>query len=215
MEGDVIQIKKIIKSLKRTDKNLVINLSPDKVLMLLREARAVGRMTEYDDFLIMTMDFHRLDLSEFEDGRMANITGFSMLSPADQPRDLVHDELVYFNSFRYTSPHRARSIVLTTTEALIYDAITLFAQALYELDHESPQSVTEPFLSCRPQPEGEEKRWAFGLDIVQKMKQSSISGISGPIRFDANGHRINFTLDVLQLKLDGIQNVSCACSISK
>lgn len=208
---DMVQIKKIIKSLKRTDKNLILNLTPDKVLMFLREARAVGRMTEYDNFLISSLDIHRLDLTEFETETIANITGLSMLSPAGQPLDLMNeDELMGINSFRYLGHQvRSRNVVLTTTEALIYDAITLFAQALYELDRRAPHLVSEPFLECQPPPNGSGRnQWQFGLAIARQMKnQTNMSGISGPIRFDANGHRINFTLDVLQLKIDGLKKV--------
>lgn len=211
--NDLVQIKKITKSLKRTDKNLILHLKPERLLMFLREARAVGRMTEYDNFLIGSLDIHRLDLTEFETETIANITGLSMLSPAGQPLDLVNeDELMRTNTFRYLGPQvvRPRNVVLTTTEALIYDAITIFAQALFELDRQSPKSVSEPFLECQPLPNSSGRnQWSFGLDIVRQMRNlTNMSGISGPIRFDENGHRVNFTLDVLQLKINGLKKVN-------
>ena len=40
-----------------------------------------------------------------------------------------------------------------------------------------------------------------------------MNGITGVIAFDQRGHRVNFTLDVLQLKPDGLKNVCdyCCC----
>lgn len=35
-----------------------------------------------------------------------------------------------------------------------------------------------------------------------------MNGITGHIAFDSHGHRVNFTLDIMQLKQNGLKNVA-------
>ena len=61
-------------------------------------------MSEYDNFLIASLDFHRLDLSGFRLKTLANITGFSLLSGRS-----INDELDIANvasSLGYEQLHR-------------------------------------------------------------------------------------------------------------
>ena len=38
--------------------------------------------------------------------------------------------------------------------------------------------------------------------------KTKINGLTGPIRFDSNGNRINFNLEILQMKPTGTKNIA-------
>lgn len=86
---------------------------------------------------------------------------------------------------------------------MIYDAITLFAQALGDLDRTMPGEIAEPHLACNVS-----AVWPFGARIVKHMQGQRIKGVTGLLMFDQFGQRVNFTMDVLQLKPHGLTNVS-------
>ncbi len=97
---------------------------------------------------------------------------------------------------------------LSTTEALLYDAVTALSSALNDLDRRLlPEEIVEPAVSCSAL----DVRWPFGEAIVRQLKggrRSPMHGLSGPIAFDSRGHRVNFALDVLQLKGEELKTVS-------
>lgn len=104
------------------------------------------------------------------------------------------------------TPNLSGRGVLSTAEALLYDAVTALGTALNDLDRRLlPEEIVEPVLSCSSL----DTRWPFGEAIVRALKgRRPVHGLSGPIAFDSRGHRVNFALDVLQLKSDGLKVVS-------
>lgn len=95
---------------------------------------------------------------------------------------------------------------MSTVEALLYDAVAALGTALNDLDRRLlPEEIVEPALSCSSL----DTRWPFGEAIIRALKgRRPVHGLSGPIAFDSRGHRVNFALDILQLKTDGLKVVS-------
>lgn len=89
---------------------------------------------------------------------------------------------------------------MDTTTALIYDAVHLFALALHELS--MIQDINIGPLDCSG-----ETSWAHGSSLINYMKLTEFNGLSGLIKFDSQGLRTTFGLDVLELQNTGLEPI--------
>ncbi|CAG9787775.1 unnamed protein product [Diatraea saccharalis] len=85
-----------------------------------------------------------------------------------------------------------------TETALMYDAVHLFAKALHDLD--TSQQIDVRPLSCEA-----EDTWPHGYSLINYMKIVEMKGLTGVIKFDHQGFRSDFTLDIIELTRDGLQ----------
>ncbi|ETE68845.1 Glutamate receptor 2, partial [Ophiophagus hannah] len=49
--------------------------------------------------------------------------------------------------------------------------------------------------------------WSHGVEIERALKQVQVEGLTGNIKFDQNGKRINFTINVMELKSTGPRKI--------
>ncbi|CAG0921471.1 unnamed protein product, partial [Notodromas monacha] len=84
----------------------------------------------------------------------------------------------------------------------MYDAVTLYALALFKLNSESPEGVSLGPLDC-----SQNQAWEEGRNLIWFMKMMTFDGITGPIRLDAQGYRKEFGLDILELGKKGLEKV--------
>lgn len=113
--------------------------------------------------------------------------------------------------------------MLQTEVALVYDAVRLFAQTLYEIDKNGMQLKPPEDVSCES-----ENAWKYGTIVSNYMrnvnsatkkkvfkkniiliflKQIEMDGITGPIKFDFTGSRSDFRLQLLELTREGLKHV--------
>ncbi|KAH9418863.1 hypothetical protein DERP_004189 [Dermatophagoides pteronyssinus] len=218
---------KLWKEIKSSEHNFILSLRFDRVLDILREARKMKRMSEYDNYFVITMDLHMYDLNEFQNLEpLPNITALSVVSAQGQEINLgTTDELFarggggdFYPSLSLATGNNGLRTTkkLSTDEALIYDAMTLFARALDDLDRSQPELIVEPFVECdlltNNSPSSSKRYyqqpWPLGIHIIDYMKNLRSRGVTGSIMFNDQGLRVNFTLDVLQLKPDGLKTVA-------
>lgn len=215
--------KKLFKDMsKKFETNVVLNVKLDSVRDILRQARSVGMMTEYHNYLITDLDMHTLDLSEFKNTH-CNISGLSLIDaiggmqlPASNPTPPYAGQSSTWNSQpnagsdgRYrggqqqqtfnTGNARLRSQFSTTAPSLLFDAVSLFVRAVDDLDR--TQVVYGPSLTC----ETRSSPWAFGSILINFMKMMNVNGLTGNIKFDDHGQRTDFTLDVIEYKKTGFR----------
>ncbi|CAH1961061.1 unnamed protein product [Acanthoscelides obtectus] len=86
--------------------------------------------------------------------------------------------------------------------ALIADAVQLFYETLYDLTIDKKKSITATPLSCH-----EDSSWNEGYTITNSMKTKSVKGLTGLIRFDTEGFRSDFNIDIMELSLGGLITV--------
>ncbi|KAI1287063.1 Glutamate receptor ionotropic, kainate 2 [Halotydeus destructor] len=184
--------KKLFKDItKRAETNIVLSIPVDKVHETLRQAQEVGMMTDYHNYLIANLDIHTLDLQDFQYSH-TNISGLTMLDPKGQ-------EMGYFaREWIYGRTHSSSKKSLNTETALLFDAVSLFARALDDLDR--TQQVNGPKVTCDSR-----IPWAFGAPLMNFMKMVNVKGLTGNIKFDEYGQRSDFILDILELKKAGFQ----------
>uniref|UniRef100_A0A1W7RAA1 Glutamate receptor 1 n=1 Tax=Hadrurus spadix TaxID=141984 RepID=A0A1W7RAA1_9SCOR len=188
--------RKLLKDIsRRGETNLVLDLPPEKIPYVLREAQGVGMMTEYHNFILTTLDMHMADLQDFQLVR-ANITGFRLIDSSAYSKEkpnLFGDITEYGRMFK--QPRLPK-----TEAALLHDAVYLLAKAFH--DTERKRSSQPPSVSCKKR-----HPWSQGELLVNYMKTVSFKGITGEVNFDSDGYRRNFSLDIVELKPGGLKKI--------
>ncbi|OXU29874.1 hypothetical protein TSAR_002822 [Trichomalopsis sarcophagae] len=109
-------------------------------------------------------------------------------------------QFTYFTSYNVERATRDFDETLTET-ALMYDAVHLFARALHVLD--ASQQIDIKPLSCDLT-----NTWDHGYSLINYMKNVEMTGLTGSIKFDNQGFRSDFILDIIELNTkDGLQKI--------
>ncbi|XP_039444808.1 glutamate receptor ionotropic, kainate 2 [Culex pipiens pallens] len=174
------------------ESHIILEVHPDKILEILRQAKEVKMLEEYQSYIITSLDAHTLDFEELKYSR-SNITTLRLMDTKSfDIKNAVHDweqgEARMKRVFRVSPEH------VRTESALYNDAVKIYATAIRELD--ATEEITPSRLSCGSK---NLRQWPFGLRIVNYMKVKTEYGITGPIIFDDNGRRTHFQLDIIEL----------------
>nr|QZH55026.1 ionotropic glutamate receptor 4 [Achelura yunnanensis] len=194
----------LLKQIKNSaESHIVLDCATDRIRDVLQQAQQIGMMSDYHSYLITSLDLHSVDLEEFKYGG-TNITALRLLDP-ERPdvqrvvRDWVYDEARKGRKLQlgHTSSKENMTFIKMET-ALMYDAVHLFAKALHDLD--TSQQIDVRPLSCEA-----EDTWPHGYSLINYMKIVEMKGLTGVIKFDHQGFRSDFTLDIIELTRDGLQ----------
>jgi ionotropic glutamate receptor len=82
----------------------------------------------------------------------------------------------------------------------MYDAVHLFAKALHDLD--TSQQIDIKPLSCDAV-----DTWPHGYSLINYMKIVEMRGLTGVIKFDHQGFRSDFVLDIIELSKEGLKKI--------
>ncbi|CAH0586970.1 unnamed protein product [Chrysodeixis includens] len=194
----------LLKQIKNSaESHIVLDCATERIRDVLQQAQQIGMMSDYHSYLITSLDLHSVDLEEFKYGG-TNITAIRLLDPerADVQRvvrDWVYDEARKGRKLQlgHTTAKENMTFIKTET-ALMYDAVHLFAKALHDLD--TSQQIDVRPLSCEA-----EDTWPHGYSLINYMKIVEMKGLTGVIKFDHQGFRSDFTLDIIELTRDGLQ----------
>ncbi|XP_022827825.1 glutamate receptor ionotropic, kainate 2 isoform X1 [Spodoptera litura] len=194
----------LLKQIKNSaESHIVLDCATERIRDVLQQAQQIGMMSDYHSYLITSLDLHSVDLEEFKYGG-TNITALRLLDPerADVQRvvrDWVYDEARKGRKLQlgHTTAKENMTFIKTET-ALMYDAVHLFAKALHDLD--TSQQIDVRPLSCEA-----EDTWPHGYSLINYMKIVEMKGLTGVIKFDHQGFRSDFTLDIIELTRDGLQ----------
>ncbi|XP_047363582.1 glutamate receptor ionotropic, kainate 2 isoform X10 [Vespa velutina] len=104
-----------------------------------------------------------------------------------------------YHSYLITSLNNLTCI--KTETSLMYDAVHLFAKALHDLD--TSQQIDIKPLSCEST-----DTWPHGYSLINYMKIVEMTGLTGIIKFDHQGFRSDFILDIIELNnKDGLKKI--------
>ncbi|XP_069951037.1 glutamate receptor ionotropic, kainate 2 isoform X4 [Cherax quadricarinatus] len=209
----------LLKEIRRSQAtHIVLDVAPEKIYDVLDQALQVHLMSDYHNYFITSLDFNQVDLEKFSHSR-TNITGVQLVDPQKPAVEQVVEEWMYGEQ-RYGRLLPAHLKRVTTEAALMYDAVTLFAKALDDLDNSHQVDIDK--LYC----EGD-KTWQHGNSLINFMKwygsrpytsndgrrrsraytavtnftqmeQIQVFGLTGLIKFDTAGFRSEFQLDILE-----------------
>jgi len=184
-----------LKQIKNSaEAHIVLDCSTEKVYDVLKQAQQIGMMSDYHSYLITSLDLHAVNLDEFRYGG-TNITGFRLVN-----EKIVSDVV---RQWSYDDKGVIRSANLTTVRsetALMYDAVHLFAKALHDLD--SSQQIDIHPISCDGQ-----NTWQHGFSLINYMKIVEMKGLTNVIKFDHQGFRTDFMLDIVELTQAGVRKI--------
>ncbi|XP_028156300.1 glutamate receptor 1-like [Ostrinia furnacalis] len=127
-----------------------------------------------------------------------NITGFRLL---DTSRKVVRD---FIDVWKKDS--------ISAQAALMYDAVQVLIDAVMRLMRKKPDVLRSTIrrnanlnssktMDCSPK--GKLTPYEHGDKISRMIKKTEIDGLTGTVRFNEEGHRRNFTLQVMEVTVDG------------
>uniref|UniRef100_A0A8D8RHZ1 Glutamate receptor 1 n=1 Tax=Cacopsylla melanoneura TaxID=428564 RepID=A0A8D8RHZ1_9HEMI len=185
--GEGNDFRPLLKQIKNSaESHIVLDCSTERIYEVLKQAQQIGMMSDYHSYLITSLDLHTVDLEEFKYGG-TNITAFRLVDPESPEVQKVLREL-------------GNATKIKTETALMYDAVYLFAKALHDLD--SSQRIDIKPLSCDAV-----DTWPHGYSLINYMKIVEMQGLTGTIKFDNQGFRPNFLLEVIELSKEGLQKI--------
>lgn len=173
--------------------HIIVDCSVDKVFRILKQAQQVGMMTSSHHYLLTSLDVDTLYLEDFSySGTKINSLRLVDLSSPEVLK--VTDELRLHEMFVSQDIPPERNLSLTTETALVFDAVTLVAKSLHDLD--ASQHINIKPLNCEV-----ENSWGSGHSLINYMKAVQMSGLSGVVGFNTSyGFRSYFDLDILELR---------------
>ncbi|KPJ19820.1 Glutamate receptor, ionotropic kainate 2 [Papilio machaon] len=194
-DGDDYRIQ--LKSIKMSGSvNYLVISGKENLAEILLQAQQVGIMSDKHSYIIMNPDFHTIDIELFKHGG-SNITGVRFF---DQSSENIQNFIKSLNEqvtdlsegkIENAVPESALSFNL----ALVYDAVSLYTTALKTIGLEEGSNIT-----CEYQ-----DTWNFGSSIINFVRTMEIDGMTGVIKFDEDGLRSDFEVDVLEVMSHGFE----------
>lgn len=191
---------------KSGENNIVLDVSREHMFECLKQAQQVGLMTEKQSYLITSLDLQTINLEDFMYGR-TKITGLQLINRNSATLNKILDELNK-NSHApdaYGQHHGLSNVThndILIQSALIYDAVSLLASAIRDLD--IGESIDAQSLSCEST-NGE--TWQHGSSIINYMRSMSIEGLTGRVSFEQTGRRSGITFDIVALSDVGLEYI--------
>lgn len=186
----------LLKQIKNSaEAHIVLDCSREKVYEVLKQAQQIGMMSDYHSYLITSLDLHTINLDEFRYGG-TNVTGFRLIN-----EKIVNDIVRQWSVEDTKGILRSANLSTINTEtALMYDAVHLFAKALHDLD--TSQQIDIHPINCDGQ-----NTWQHGFSLINYMKIVEMKGLTNVIKFDHQGFRTDFVLDIVELTTNGVRKI--------
>uniref|UniRef100_A0A8C7Y162 Glutamate receptor n=1 Tax=Oryzias sinensis TaxID=183150 RepID=A0A8C7Y162_9TELE len=180
----------------KKERRVILDCEQDKVKDIMDQVITIGRHVKGYHYIIANLGFVDGDLSKIQYGG-ANVSGFQivdfddpLVSKFDQRWEAL-EEKEYpgaDSKIRYTS-------------ALTYDAVQVMTEAFRYLHKQridfTRRANTGDCLANPAVP------WAQGVEIERALKQVRVDGLTGNIQFDQHGKRVNYSVNIMELKNNG------------
>ncbi|CAK1555309.1 unnamed protein product [Leptosia nina] len=178
--------------------NYVIGCSRETLPILLQQAQQVGIMSDDHSYIIMNPDFQTLDIDPYKHGG-SNITGIRFFDPT------MEDIQKFISAINEKAKELSENQIETAIEgnslnfnlALVYDAVMLYTSAIKAMGLEEGGNIT-----CES-----DETWSFGSSVVNYIRTMELDGLTGLIKFDEDGLRSEFEVDVLEVQSHGFEKV--------
>uniref|UniRef100_F6VW97 Glutamate receptor n=1 Tax=Equus caballus TaxID=9796 RepID=F6VW97_HORSE len=197
LPADTKDAKPLLKEMKRGKEfHVIFDCSHEMAAGILKQALAMGMMTEYYHYIFTTLDLFALDVEPYRYSGV-NMTGFRILNTENTQVSSIIEK---WSMERLQAPPKPDSGLLdgfmTTDAALMYDAVHVVSVGVQQF----PQ-MTVSSLQCN-----RHKPWRFGTRFMSLIKEAHWEGLTGRITFNkTNGLRTDFDLDVISLKEEGLE----------
>uniref|UniRef100_A0A8C6KJI9 Glutamate receptor n=1 Tax=Nothobranchius furzeri TaxID=105023 RepID=A0A8C6KJI9_NOTFU len=192
---------------RRQEKKYVIDLEPERLQNILEQV-SVGKHVKGYHYIIANLGFKDISLERFMHGG-ANVTGFQLV---DFSKPIVIKLMQRWNKLDQREYPGSESPPKYTS-SLTYDGVLVMAEAFRNLRRQKIDiSRRGNAGDCLANPAAP---WNQGIDMERALKQVRIQGLTGNIQFDHFGRRINYTMDVFELKSNGPRKIGYWNDIDK
>uniref|UniRef100_A0A669ERK7 Glutamate receptor n=1 Tax=Oreochromis niloticus TaxID=8128 RepID=A0A669ERK7_ORENI len=186
---------------RRQERKYVIDLEPERLQSILEQAVSVGKHVKGYHYIIANLGFKDISLERFMHGG-ANVTGFQLV---DFSKPIVIKLMQRWNKLDQREYPGSESPPKYTS-SLTYDGVLVMAEAFRTLRRQKIDiSRRGNAGDCLANPAAP---WNQGIDMERALKQVRIQGLTGNIQFDHYGRRVNYTMDVFELKSNGPRKVN-------
>ena len=127
LDSDSTDYRPLLKEIKKSEETrIVLDCDFSKIEMILQQANEIELMTDYHNYLITSLDLDKVNIDPYTYMNV-NITGFRMVNP----------DTNIVRKYLKKSPNRflqGKSNPLYSQNAFMFDAVTVLAKALSNLD---------------------------------------------------------------------------------
>uniref|UniRef100_A0A8C1P855 Glutamate receptor n=1 Tax=Cyprinus carpio TaxID=7962 RepID=A0A8C1P855_CYPCA len=185
---------------RRQEKKFVIDLEAERLQNILEQIVSVGKHVKGYHYIIANLGFKDISLERFMHGG-ANVTGFQLV---DFSKPMVIKLMQRWNKLDQREYPGSESPPRYTS-SLTYDGVLVMAEAFRNLRRQKIDiSRRGNAGDCLANPAAP---WNQGIDMERTLKQVRIQGLTGNIQFDHYGRRVNYTMDVFELKSNGPRKI--------
>ncbi|XP_036393711.1 glutamate receptor 4a isoform X4 [Megalops cyprinoides] len=193
---------------RRQEKKFVIDLEAERLQNILEQIVSVGKHVKGYHYIMANLGFKDISLERFMHGG-ANVTGFQLV---DFSTPMVIKLMQRWNKLDQREYPGSESPPKYTS-ALTYDGVLVMAEAFRNLRRQKIDiSRRGNAGDCLANPAAP---WNQGIDMERTLKQVRIQGLTGNIQFDHYGRRVNYTMDVFELKSNGPRRIGYWNDIDK
>uniref|UniRef100_A0A671NI24 Glutamate receptor n=1 Tax=Sinocyclocheilus anshuiensis TaxID=1608454 RepID=A0A671NI24_9TELE len=185
---------------RRQEKKFVIDLEAERLQNILEQIVSVGKHVKGYHYIVANLGFKDISLERFMHGG-ANVTGFQLV---DFSKPVVIKLMQRWNKLDQREYPGSESPPRYTS-SLTYDGVLVMAEAFRNLRRQKIDiSRRGNAGDCLANPAAP---WNQGIDMERSLKQVRIQGLTGNIQFDHYGRRVNYTMDVFELKSNGPRKI--------
>lgn len=196
---------------KVPSKNMVLDIGSDKIIEFLIQAKAVGKLLDYNKYLITNLDTATIDFEHLMDTLPnSNVTTLRLINTTNTAMRNVISGLNMAGSNVYIEPHQ-----LPLEAALMHDAVYFFYESLIEFAH-NPNEVRGTSKTCKNLKGGSGN--SFGFSFLEFMRVRDMEGVTGHVEFNKaksgskteprRGSRTEFQLEILEMSPGGFIEIA-------
>uniref|UniRef100_A0A3B1JWF0 Glutamate receptor, ionotropic, AMPA 2b n=1 Tax=Astyanax mexicanus TaxID=7994 RepID=A0A3B1JWF0_ASTMX len=180
----------------KKERRVILDCEQDKVKDIMEQIITIGRHVKGYHYIIANLGFVDGDLSKIQYGG-ANVSGFQIVDFEDPLVSKFDQRWEALEEKEYPGADSK----IRYTSALTYDAVQVMTEAFRYLNKQhidiSRRANNGDCLANPAVP------WAQGVEIERALKQVRVEGLTGNIQFDQYGRRVNYTVNVMELKNNG------------
>ncbi|NWT37366.1 GRIA2 protein, partial [Chroicocephalus maculipennis] len=193
----------------KKERRVILDCERDKVNDIVDQVITIGKHVKGYHYIIANLGFTDGDLSKIQFGG-ANVSGFQIV---DYDDPLVSKFIQRWSTLEEKEYPGAHTSTIKYTSALTYDAVQVMTEAFRNLRKQRIEiSRRGNAGDCLANPA---VPWGHGVEIERALKQVQVEGLTGNIKFDQNGKRINFTINIMELKSTGPRKLRQVLSVQE
>ncbi|CAO2612809.1 Glutamate receptor 2 [Lemmus lemmus] len=192
----------------KKERRVILDCERDKVNDIVDQVITIGKHVKGYHYIIANLGFTDGDLLKIQFGG-ANVSGFQIVDYDDSLVSKFIERWSTLEEKEYPGAHTATKY----TSALTYDAVQVMTEAFRNLRKQRIEiSRRGNAGDCLANPA---VPWGQGVEIERALKQVQVEGLSGNIKFDQNGKRINYTINIMELKTNGPRKIGYWSEVDK